>query len=166
MARREIEREVQQSVLDRLVDEEPGLAGDPTLTWGESVRRLKIALRRDLEWLLNTRRTAMRVPEACEELRESLFTYGLTDLASVSRDASDTRQRLAREVEEAVRLFEPRLSGVRVVFSEDTEKGAQRFHYTVEAMLRLDPTPERIVFDTVLDVPTASFEIEPKTGAE
>lgn len=159
MARKEIEREVQQSLLDRLVDEEPELAGDPTLTWGESVRRLKVSLRRDLEWLLNTRRTAIAVPEACEELRESLFNFGLPDITEMSRDASDTRARLAREVEEAVRIFEPRLGSVRVVFADDGDGSSMRFHYVVEAMLRLDPTPERVVFDTVLDVPMAKFEI-------
>jgi type VI secretion system protein ImpF len=159
MARRDIERTVQQSVLDRLVDEEPGLAGDPTITWGESVRQLKIALRRDLDWLLNTRRTTMVVPEEYEELRASLFNYGLVDITSVSRDAWETRGRLARAVEEAVRLFEPRLESVRVGLSEEPDGSALRFRYTVEAVLRLDPTPERIVFDTVLDVPRASFEI-------
>lgn len=159
MARKEIEREVQQSLLDRLTDEELGMAGDPTLTWGESVRRLKISLRRDLEWLLNTRRTLVAPPEACEELAESLFTYGLPDITSMSRDAGETRARLAREVEEAVRIFEPRLDNVRVVFADDTDSGSMRFHYVVEAILRLDPTPERVVFDTVLDVPKAKFEI-------
>lgn len=161
MARKEIEREVQQSLLDRLTDEEPGLAGDPTLTWGESVRRLKRTLRRDLEWLLNTRRAPIEIPEACEEVRESLLTYGLSDISSRGRDAGETRARLAREVEETVRIFEPRLAGARVVFAEDGdgEGSPMRFHYVVEAMLRLDPTPERVVFDTVLDVPTAQFEI-------
>jgi type VI secretion system protein ImpF len=159
MARRDVERTVQQSVLDRLVDEDRGLAGDPTITWGESVRQLKIALRRDLDWLLNTRRTTIPVPEEYRELRESLFEYGLVDITSVSRDPSETRGRLARAVEEAVRLFEPRLTNVRVALTEEGDGSSLRFRYTVEAVLRLDPNPERIVFDTVLDVPKASFEI-------
>ena len=159
MARKEIDREVRQSLLDRLTDESLGTAGDPQLTWGESVRQMKVALRRDLEWLLNTRQLAVEIPDAYEELRASLLAYGLPDVSSMSKDAPETREQLARAVEEAVRIFEPRLEGARVVFADDTENGAMRFHYVVEALLRLDPTPERVVFDTVLDVPTAAFEV-------
>jgi predicted component of type VI protein secretion system len=49
MARTEMERSVRQSVLDRLIDAEPGLAADPAPTLAASVRQLKVNLRRDLE---------------------------------------------------------------------------------------------------------------------
>ena len=161
---RDLERTVQESILDRLVDDEPGLAGDPTLTWAESVRQLKLAVRRDLEWLLNTRRIPMAVPEACEELRESLFRYGLADQTMASGGKHETAVRLAREVEEAITLFEPRLAGTHVVRAETDKDGARRVHFVVAALLRLDPTPERIVFDTVLDVAKGEFEVESAAG--
>lgn len=157
---RELKRTVQQSVLDRLIDDEPGLAGDPQLTWSDSVRELKVALRRDLEWLLNTRCTPQQAPESCDEVRRSLYRFGLPDFTALRRDSPDTAVRLAREVEEAIALFEPRLAHARVSLTETEEKGERRLHFTIEAMLRLDPTPERVVFDTVLDVARNEFEVQ------
>ena len=162
---RKLERTVQQSVLDRLVDDEPRLAGDPTLTWADSVRELKVALRRDLEWLLNTRRVPQAPPASCDELRHSLYQYGLPDFSARHRDAPGTAAQLAREVEEAIALFEPRLAGARVPLADTTQGGDRRLHFVIEALLRLDPTPERVVFDTVLDIAKHQFEVQPGGAA-
>jgi type VI secretion system protein ImpF len=155
-----MERAVQQSVLDRLMDDEPGL-GDPTQTWADSVRVLKASLRRDLEWLLNTRRTPQAPPAACEAVQRSVYLFGLPDFSARSRDAPDTAGQLAREVEQAIALFEPRLANARVTLTESTEGGERRLHFVIEALLRLDPTPERVVFDTVLDISRNEFEVQP-----
>jgi hypothetical protein len=63
MARRETEETVTQSVLERLIDLDPKSKNDPPQTRPQSVRQLKAALRRDLEWLLNTRQIPGGVPE-------------------------------------------------------------------------------------------------------
>lgn len=168
MARLELERTVQQSVLDRLVDEDPRAGGDVPLAWGESVRLLKASIRRDLEWLLNTRRTVVPVPDACEEVRNSLFEFGLPDISGRSREQVEVLGRIARDVEETINLFEPRLTAVRVLLADDSDGGREvhRFRLVVEAMLRLDPSPERIVFDTVLDTARGEFEVGADSGGE
>jgi len=58
----EREGPVTLSVLDRLIDQEPERKLEPPLTRSQSLRELKAALRRDLEWLLNTRRTIEEPP--------------------------------------------------------------------------------------------------------
>jgi len=60
MPRWQPEHTVTQSVLERLIDREPKEQSEMAPTRAQSVRALKSSLRRDLEWLLNTRRT----PEA------------------------------------------------------------------------------------------------------
>jgi type VI secretion system protein ImpF len=165
MARPEIERTVQQSVLDRLIDTDRHLAGDPMLTWGESVRQLKLALARDLEWLLNTRRVMAPLPEDYEEVRHSLYRYGLPDIGRVTRDVVEAQRRLVREVEETLALFEPRLAGARVNVVSDEKDGKWRCHFVVEALLRMDPTPERIVFDTTLDLTMGEYDVDTGAGA-
>lgn len=157
---RETRRTVQRSLIDRLFDYEPTMAGDPQLTWADSVRELKLSVRRDLEWLLNTRCTPQEAPASCKELRRSLYRFGLPDFSSLHQGSPDTAPRLAREVEEAVALFEPRLANARVTLAKVQEGGEQRLHFLIEAMLRLDPNPERIVFDTVLDLSRNEFEIQ------
>lgn len=166
MARTEIERSVRQSVLDRLIDTEPGLAADPPPTLAASVRQLKVNLRRDLEWLLNTRRPPLAIPEDFEETRRSLLTYGLPDITSMSRDSMATRNALLREVEEAIAHFEPRLADVRVQLVETEGPNAVReLRFVVEALLKMDPNPEQVVFDTVLELASGDYSVKGVGGA-
>src|ERR671917_476864 len=107
MARAELERTVQQSLLDRLIDLDPASSADPPTTFAQSVRQLKAALRRDLEWLLNTRRIPDPAPEHFKEVHRSVYHFGLPDITSLARDSTDARTRLLRQVEETIATFEP-----------------------------------------------------------
>ena len=73
MARWEPEQTVTQSVLERLIDRDPEPVTNPPPTRAQSVRQLKASLRRDLEWLLNTRRTPEAAGEEFPELAQSLY---------------------------------------------------------------------------------------------
>lgn len=165
MPPRELDRTVQQSVLDRLIDGDPRISGDPPLTWSQSVRLLKQSLRRDLEWLLNTRRPWPEAPSELAELRRSVYHYGLPDITSFSDEGREMRQRLARLIEEAITMFEPRLSGVRVSLLENEGGAARELHLLVEGLLRMDPTPERIAFDTVLQLGSGEVQLRGDAGA-
>ena len=55
MSRFDREVRVTPSVLDRLIDLEPRQSQEPPIVLSTSVADLKQAVRRDLEWLLNTR---------------------------------------------------------------------------------------------------------------
>jgi type VI secretion system protein ImpF len=151
MAKAEVERTVQQSVLDRLVDDDPTNPSERSISRAESVRLLKEALRRDLEALLNTRRTADVAPEGLEEVAQSVYHFGLPDISSMSRDSVETQSRLTRLVEEAIALFEPRLTGVKVSAVTDDQTRFGELRFVIEGTLQLDPVPEQISFDTVLE---------------
>lgn len=165
MARADLERTVQQSLLERLTDDEPLERGEAPLSWAESVRRLKASVHRDLEWLLNTRRTSDAVPEGLEEVRRSVYVYGLPDLSSMSRDSAQTRGRLLRSVEETIATFEPRLANVRVRLAEEVDDARRQLHFVIEAMLRMDPNPEPVVFDTTLDIASGEYHVGASAGA-
>lgn len=160
MAKREIERTVQPSLLDRLTDVEPRAGADPRTSYHESVRQYKASLQRDLEWLLNTRRIAERVPEELTEVERSLYEYGIPDLTSISRDSPEARTTLVARVEDAIALFEPRLANVRVRVAEmENEAHRRELRFHVEATLLMDPTPEQVVFDTVLHFASGRYEV-------
>src|ERR1700694_5500950 len=72
------------SVLDRLIDYEPKSRTESMPTAAQSLRAMKAALRRDLEWLMNTRRVIDDLPESCTELQRSVYHYGLPDISSMS----------------------------------------------------------------------------------
>jgi type VI secretion system protein ImpF len=145
-------------VLDRLIDEDPRATADPPTTLAESIRKVKSAVLRDLEWLLNSRRNPERVPESCVEVRRSVYYYGLPDTTSLSRDDPAVRRRLQRELEECLRIFEPRLEAVEIQLVE-VKGPLLQLRFIVDAILRMDPDPERIRFDTVLDVSSGRISV-------
>jgi type VI secretion system protein ImpF len=165
MARERVQRTVQQSVLDRLIGGEDAHPADGAYAWADSVQQLKTAVRRDIEWLLNTRRIAEPAPDACEELRNSVYHFGIPDLTSLSKDAPETRVRLLRYVEEAVRLFEPRLENVRVAFSAEGTEERRQLHFVIEGLLRMDPNPEQVAFDTVLEIASGEIAVRGEADA-
>ncbi len=165
-SRAELERTVQQSLLDRLNDLSPREQSEPSITWAQSVRDLKRSVHRDLESLLNTRRIAQPATDALPELKASLYNYGLPDISSMSRDAHDSRARLLRLVEETISIYEPRLANVRASFVEEPGAPTRReLHFVIHALLRMDPNPEPVLFDTTLDAASGEYQVKGDAGA-
>jgi type VI secretion system protein ImpF len=165
MARWEPEQTVTQSVLDRLIDREPTNSSEAAATRAQSVRQLKVSLRRDLEWLLNSRRTPEAVGGEFQELEQSLYNFGLPDVTSLSWDSARDRGRLARMIEQALITFEPRLTGIRVVAVEATAGARHVMRFQIEGMLDMDPSPEHISFDTLLQLSSGEYQVKGDLGA-
>src|SRR5579863_4256058 len=159
MARGAGETTITISVLDRLIDMEPDNRLENPLSRAQSVRLLKNSVRRDLEWLLNTRRIADLPDEGLKEVSKSTYAYGLPDLSAISVGSSGDRNRLVRQMVAAVNLFEPRLANVRVILVETPDAGKKDVRMRIEAMLRMDPVPEPISFDTVIELKSGNCHL-------
>jgi type VI secretion system protein ImpF len=159
MAQPDSDRALQQCLLDRLIDLEPASGVEPPSTRAQSLRQFKAAVRRDLEWLLNTHRSIDEIPETYKELPKSVFVYGLPDLAGVALQSAQDERRLVRMIETAISTFEPRLTRVRVTPRQAVTKSVHSLAFQIEAMLLIDPAPERISFDTVLEVARGAYEV-------
>jgi type VI secretion system protein ImpF len=160
-----LDRSVQQSLLDRLIDLDPRTTTEAPLSWGRSVQQLKASLRRDLESLLNTRRIPTPAPESFEELPRSLYHFGFPDITSMGRDSKDVRARLMRQVEETIATFEPRLAAVKVSLSDTDDQGRRQLRFLIEGLLRMEPNPEQVVFDTVLEISSGEYHVKGDAGA-
>jgi type VI secretion system protein ImpF len=147
------------SALDRLIDLEPENRVENPLSRTQSVRLLKSAVRRDLEWLLNTRRIADPPDEGLKEINRSVYVYGLADLSAMTMAATGDRNRLVRQVLATINLFEPRLTNVRLVMVETPDAGKKDVRLRIEAMLRMDPVPEPVTFDTVIELKSGSCHL-------
>lgn len=145
------------SVLDRLMDDEPDNTAEAPLTHAQSVRILKEAVRRDLEWLLNTRRVALPPPESLKEVNRSVYAYGLPDFSSFRQKDQD---KLVRLLTAAIKTFEPRLANVKVYPSEAAEPGFRTLRMRIEGTLLMDPAPEHVSFDTVLELTSGEYEVK------
>ena len=156
---------VTQPLLDRLIDNDPKSPADSPVSRAQSVRLLKISVRRDLEWLLNTRRNPEEAPDSMKELSQSLYNYGLPDFSSFSVNAPRDRDRLLLELEDALALFEPRLRDVRVSLIEAPAGYSRMLRFQIEGMLVMDPVAERVSFDTTLQLNSGEYQVRGEAGA-
>jgi type VI secretion system protein ImpF len=153
------ERSVQQSILDRLVDESRDNRTDPPLSRAESIRRLKTAIRRDIEWLLNTRRPIVPIPASYSEVNASVLAFGMPDVTSMQVGTPQDEKRLLAALELAISHFEPRLVDVRVRSHERPRGRIHTLHFQIEGMLLIEPAPEHISFDTFLEVSRGAYQV-------
>ena len=141
------------------------LAVESPVSRADSVRRAKKSLRRDLEWLLNTRRIAFEPDPDLKELNRSVYVYGLPDLSSFSLSAPKDRARLLRLLQATIRTFEPRLANVQIIPVEAPDTVRSRLDFRIEGLMRLDPAPEAVSFDTVLKLSSGEYEIKGEADA-
>jgi len=157
-----LERPVVPSVLDRLIDSERHLRQDPSTTRAASIRELKASLQRDLEWLLNTRRIAVELPKGAEELKCSLYTYGLPEFRELTPGTAGDL--LGIHIRSTLEVFEPRLTNIRVIARP--YEGVDRIaRFVIDAILQIQPMPERVTFDTVLELTSGEYRIRGDQGA-
>jgi len=159
MAKRESEGPIILSVIDRLIDMTPERKIESPPTRAQSLRDLKAALKRDLEWLLNTRRPLIELPEGAKELQQSLLSYGLPDISSMAVHSVADQNRLLRVMESVISSFEPRLENVKVSL-EPVAADSRELRFLIEGFLRIDPAPEHVTFDTVLELTSGEYEVK------
>jgi type VI secretion system protein ImpF len=163
--RTELERSVLPSLIDRLTDESPQVPADPPVSHDASVRAFREGVQRDLGWLLNTRRSIVPLPPGCGELARSVHEFGLPDMTTLPVRSQRGRDQLVAALQDALERFEPRLGAPSVRAIEVGRSLAPQVHFTVEATLRMDPSPEAVTFDAVLEVSRGDYSIAPGTGA-
>jgi len=159
MPTKEKEGPVTLSLMDRLVDLEPERKLEPPLSRAQSVRELKASLRRNLEWLLNSRRTIEESPASLKEVARSLYNYGLPDVSSLYLRSTKDQAFLLESVKTAIDIFEPRLMNVKVRLEAATDD-RRVLRFAIEGLLRMDPAPEQVLFDTVLEPMSGQYQVK------
>ena len=112
----------------------------------------------------SSRRRWRSWPEGYEELAESPVGYGITDFAAGAFNDPAERDRLRGQIEQTIRRFEPRLAQVHVVLLDGDNTLDPTLRLRIEALLRVDPAPEPITFDTLVDPATAEVQVKPNTA--
>jgi type VI secretion system protein ImpF len=66
---------------------------------------------------------------------------------------------LRKAIEICLRNYEPRLMDVRVTL-EGSDTADRRLRFHIEGNLKLDPAPEEISFDTVLELSSGEYKVK------
>ena len=159
MARISHDQPLVASMLDRLIDDNPG-GGDGPRSETQVLRELKQSLRRDLENLLNTRQRAVSFPNDLEELEASLVNYGIPDVIGSGLAGGEARAEFLRTVEAIVRQFEPRFRRVEATLLQNADPLDRTLRFRINAELDADPAPEPVTFDSALQPVTGDVEVK------
>jgi type VI secretion system protein ImpF len=148
------------SVLDRLLDFEPEVSRETPRNRNQVLRDLKQAVRRDVENLLNTRFSFLSWPAGLKELKQSLLNYGLPDFTSANLGSTKERESFCGTLRTILRQGEPRFKSITVTLLTNTEPLDRTLRFRIDALLRVDPAPEPIIFDSLLEPATGTFAVK------
>jgi len=153
-------RRLMASVVDRLI-EEPAAGGARMFDRDvDDVSQQVRNVARDLEHLLNTRRRCLGPPPSeFKELNASVIEYGIPDFTGLNMSLPSERERTRATIERAIRQFEPRLKNVVVTVLTNMDRADRRLRLRIAGVLRSEPVPERVEFDSEVDPSTTTVSI-------
>jgi type VI secretion system lysozyme-like protein len=148
-------------LFDRLVDADPRLHEEVqphrVLTGAE----IQASIRRELSRLLNTR--CVETLDALGGQERTVVNYGLPDFFTLSPTSDGDRERLARLIVDAVRVYEPRLRNPSARVMVDPQQ-TRALLVVLDGMLMLENLLEPVSFPLVIQHRGAMIEVEPAGG--
>lgn len=150
---------VRPSILDRLIDEDPGSDFDAPVSSRRQLRELRLAIRRDLENLMNARQRCLSSPPELAELERSILEYGIMDLSAAKISSEDDQEELLQSLERTVKQFEPRFKTVRVTERSGTRPDDRIVRFAIDARVYADPVPEEVLFDSAVEPVNRGIEV-------
>ncbi|OKY76365.1 MAG: hypothetical protein BM485_03760 [Desulfobulbaceae bacterium DB1] len=156
---RQLQDNLHASILDRLIDHEPELSSETAQSRSTGFREIREAVIRDIENLLNTKRSILPVSAAFPEVEKSLFTFGVADYSADSPNSSYFRKKLLKDLRNTLARFEPRLRNVTVRVDPSSDN-AQGLGFRISGVLVVDPIAEPVIFDTYFDPKKDRYVIE------
>ena len=148
------------SVLDRLFDDRPHETVEHHQMMHFDIRQYKRAVARDLEALLNTR--CIDTDGHLEDYQyasQSMLSFGIIDLSSLSLLNPDDRLRLQDKIRTAISYHEPRLTMV-VVSLEEPKELERILRFRVDAVLKVHPDKPPVTFDATLQLSSSTYQVK------
>ena len=125
----------------------------------EAINRHKDSVKRDLEWLLNTRQVVDDRLPFYPEVSRSVYAYGLPDITSINVSAIHDQNELLRRMEKCIESFDKRLTRTEIAL--EPMVGLNRvLRFSISGIVLMDPAPEEIVIDTILDPSSGEYEVK------
>ena len=149
------------SLVDRLSADEPDYAGSTSeevarrRVIGKSLSReaqehFEDTVRRDLEWLFNTRRVKDDRIQRWPGIQKSIYNYGLPDVSSTDPLRQHDQDALLKFMEEAIERFDPRLEDARIDYAPSA-LAAHILRFQINGLVLMDPAPAEVSFETLVD---------------
>jgi len=138
-------RIITQSLVDRLIDDDPQAAADRHESEEDAIARYKVALRRDLESLLNTKRPWLPVTDRYPGMYKTIVGYGVPDLSTEDMSVPAVRERTRRAIVQVIREHEPRLSEIDIEMDDGPTSRGMKLR--ISAVLNIVQSEEMVVYE-------------------
>ena len=76
-----------------------------------------------------------------------------------ARTTAKDREAFARQIEAIIRENEPRLVRVAIELTANPDPKDRTLRFRIDALLRADPAPEPVVFDSTVEPVTTQFAV-------
>jgi type VI secretion system protein ImpF len=148
---------LQPSLLDRLTDNAPEHRKEGFDQQSLTMQQLRVAVLRDLGWLLNTTNlSALEDLSATPLAAASTLNFGIPGFAGLAGTA-DRLAGLERGIADAIRRYEPRIrpETLRVGLRQRTEEDSSaRLVFEIQGELWAQPVPQQLFLETALELET------------
>ena len=150
-------------LLDRLTDDEPRNRQEGRDRRVLNLPKYRQAVLRDIGWLLNTSAHGERDGLGeFEGVMDSVVNFGTRDVTGLSASAIGVED-LEKSMVEALRRFEPRVSGkslaVRVT-ADPGEMSGRAVRFEISGELWAQPIPEALFIKTEMDLETGECKLD------
>ena len=94
-------------------------------------------------------------------MERSLAAYGVPDVTGPAYGSVEGAERFRALLEEVIVRWEPRFARVAVALSDagGGERIDRTLRFRIDALLKADPAPEPVVFDSTFEPTTCSVEV-------
>jgi len=147
------------SLLDRLLDDEPGKLTEPRENRSATLARLRENVLRDLNWLFNATQSSLDF-EGDAMMAGSVINFGLPPLAGRPASQYDLTE-LSRVLREVILRFEPRILPHTLKVSAEANKGDTHnvLGFRIEGQLWSQPVPLEIYMRTEIDLESGMTQV-------
>ena len=147
------------SLLDRLIDDEPGRATEARENRSATLQRLRENVLRDLNWLFNATQSSVDF-DGDTLLSGSFINYGMPPLAWRPASQYDLGE-LARVLREVILRFEPRIIAHTLKVSADANRGVSHnvLGFRIEGQMWSQPIPLEIYMRTEIDLESGMTQV-------
>lgn len=156
---------LQPCLLDRLCDDEPRKTSESKYEKVVSVTRFKEGIKRDIEWLLNSRsRFDYLDSRRYSEIRASVLNFGIKDLTGLSSENLSATE-LERVIHWAITMYEPRIIKgsllVRHISVGDSMAKVEphTLSFEISGKLWVEPLPQDFTLRTALSLEDGAVSI-------
>ena len=153
---------LQPCLLDRLFDDEPRRNSETRKEKVISVKRFREGVKRDIEWLLNSKSRFYDLDDTLPEIESSVLNYGIRDFTGL-HSGNLSPEDLENVIRDSLLQYEPRL--IRDELVVKAMKAPSILHeinvlsFQIAGKIWAEPLPQDFVLRTEVSLETGMFAV-------